>query len=49
MFDKIILTLIISVILLGAAMTAVPIPVLWGIGCAIFFALSFALRDQPQG
>jgi hypothetical protein len=48
MFDKIILTLIISVILLGAAMTAVPIPVLWGVGCLIFYALSVALRDQPQ-
>ena len=48
MFDKIILTLIISVILLGAAMTAVPIPVLWGVGCLIFYALSVALRYQPQ-
>jgi hypothetical protein len=49
MFDKIILTLLISVILLGAAMTAIPIPILWGIGCLTFFALSVALRDQPQG
>ena len=49
MFDKIILTLLISVILLGAAMTAIPIPVLWGIGCLIFFVLSVVLRDQPQG
>ena len=49
MFDKIILTLIISVILLGVAMTAVPIPVLWGMGCLGFFALSVALRSQQQG
>ena len=49
MFDKIILVLIISVILLGVAMTAIPIPVLWGIGCLIFLALSVALRNQPQG
>jgi hypothetical protein len=48
MFDKIILTLIISVILLGAAMTAVPIPVLWGMGCLIFFALSLSQRSQQQ-
>ena len=49
MFDKIILILIMSMILLGAAMIAVPIPVLWGIGCLIFLALSVALRSQQQG
>ena len=49
MFDKIILILIASMILLGAAMTAVPIPVLWGIGCLIFLGLSVALRSQQQG
>jgi hypothetical protein len=49
MFDKIILSLIVSVMLLGVAMTAVPIPVLWGMGCLGFFALSVALRSQHQG
>jgi hypothetical protein len=49
MFDKIILFLLTSMILLGAAMIAVPIPVLWGIGCLTFIALFFALHRQPQG
>ncbi len=49
MFDKMILILIISMILLGAATIAVPIPILWGMGCLIFFILSVVLRDQPQG
>ena len=49
MFDKIILILIVSVMLLGVAMTAVPIPVLWGMGCLGFFALSVALRSQHHG
>ena len=49
MFDKIILILIVSVMLLGVAMTAVPIPVLWGMGCLGFFALSVALRSQHEG
>lgn len=48
MFDKIILTLIISMILLGAAMTTVPIPVVWGIGCLAFLALSVGFRNQHQ-
>jgi hypothetical protein len=49
MFDKIILILIISMILLGAAITAVPIPVLWGLACLIFLALSVAMRRAQQG
>lgn len=49
MFDKVILTLIISMILLGAAMIAIPIPVLWGMGCLFFTALFVAFRRQPQG
>ena len=49
MFDKIILTLIMSMILLGAAMIAMPIPVLWGMGCLIFLALFVAQRSQQQG
>ena len=49
MFEKIILILIMSMILLGAAMIAVPFPILWGMGCLIFLALFVALRRQPQG
>jgi hypothetical protein len=48
MFDKIVLTLIGSMILLGAAIIAVPIPVVWGTGCLIFLALFVALHRQPQ-
>ncbi len=48
MFDKIILILIITMILVGVAITAVPIPVLWGMGCLGFFGLSVALRSQHQ-
>jgi len=48
MFDKILLTLIISMILLGVAMTVVPIQVLWGMGCLGFFGLSVALRSQQK-
>jgi hypothetical protein len=49
MFEKNVLTLVISMILLGAAMTAVPVPVLWAIGCLSFLALSVAMRPQHQG
>jgi hypothetical protein len=49
MFDKIILILIISMTLLGAVTIAVPIPILWGMGCLIFLVLAVVLRDQPQG
>ena len=48
MFDKTILTLIISMLLLGAAMIAMPIPALWGVGCLIFFALFVVQRSQQQ-
>lgn len=49
LFEKNILILIASMILLGAAMIVVPIPVLWGMGCLIFLALSVALRRQLPG
>lgn len=49
MFDKLILILIGSIIMLGAAMIAVPVPLLWGLGCLIFLALSVFLRPQQQG
>jgi hypothetical protein len=49
MFEKNVLTLVISMILLGAAMTAVPVPVLWAIGCLSFLALFVATRPQHQG
>jgi hypothetical protein len=48
MFEKTILILIMSMILLGAAMVALPIPVLWVMGCLSFLALSVALRTQQQ-
>ena len=49
MFEKNILILITSIILLSAAMTAVPVPVLWAMGCLSFLALSVAMRPQQQG
>ena len=49
MFDKFVLTLIIIMLLIGAAMTAVPIPVLWGMGCLIFTVLLVAIRRHQQG
>jgi hypothetical protein len=49
MFNKIILTLIVSMLLLGAAMIFTPIPVLWAMGCLAFLALSVSLRSvQPR-
>jgi hypothetical protein len=49
MFDKIILILIMSMILLGGAIIAVPIPILWGMGYLSFLALSVAMRSQRPG
>lgn len=49
MSDNIILVLILSMILLGAAMIAVPIPVLWGTACLVFLALFAAFRRQQPG
>jgi hypothetical protein len=49
MFNKIVLILIMGLILLGAAITSTPIPVLWGMGILIFLALSVALRSEQQG
>ena len=48
MFEKNILTLILSMILLGTAITAFPIPVVWGMGCLIFLAFAVSLRIQHQ-
>ena len=48
MFNKIVLILITAMLLLGAAVVATPIPVLWGMACLIFLALSLTLRSQPQ-
>jgi hypothetical protein len=49
MFERIILVLMLSVILLGAAVLAIPIPVLWGTACLFFLALSVAHRRQQLG
>ena len=49
MFNKIVLILIMSMLLLGAAMTATSIPVLWGIACLIFLALAVTMRGEHQG
>lgn len=49
MFDRIIFTFITIMILLGAAVIAVPIPILWGMGCLSFMALFMAIRRQGQG
>jgi hypothetical protein len=48
MFDKIILILLLSLILMGVATIAVPFPVLWAMGCLTFLALSVILRSQKQ-
>jgi hypothetical protein len=48
MFDKIILIHILIMILLGAAMIAFPIPLVWGMLCLIFIGLSVAQRSQQQ-
>jgi hypothetical protein len=49
MFNKIILILIISMILLGTAMIFTPLPVLWAMGCLILLALSVVLRSEQPG
>ena len=46
MFDKIIFTLMLSMILFGAGMIAFPIPLLWGMLCLIFIGLFVAQRNQ---
>ena len=46
MFDKIISTLMLSMILLGATMIVLPIPILWGILCLIFIGLFVVQRSQ---
>ena len=49
MMRKIVLTLIMSVVLAGAAATSTPFPVLLVMGCLIIWALSVALRSEQQG
>ena len=46
MFDKIISTLMLSMILLGAAMIVLPIPLVWGMLCLIFIGLFVAQHSQ---
>jgi hypothetical protein len=46
MFDKIIFTLMLSMILFGVGMIAFPIPLLWGMLCLIFIGLFVAQRNQ---
>jgi uncharacterized membrane protein len=46
MFDRIIFTLMLSMILLGMGMIALPIPLLWGMLCLIFMGISVAQRSQ---
>ena len=49
MFEKTTFTLMLSMILLGLGMMALPIPFLWGMLCLIFIALFVAERNrQPQ-
>ena len=49
MFEKNVLILAVSMILLGAATIAVPFPVVWAMGCLTFLALFLATRAQQQG
>jgi len=49
MFNKIVLVLIMSLILLGAAMVSTPIPVLGGMAFLILLALSVSMRSVHQG
>jgi hypothetical protein len=46
MFDKIILIHMLIMILLGAAMIAFPIALVWGILCLIFIGLWVTHRSQ---
>lgn len=49
MFDKIILILIVSMVLLGVAMINIPVPVLWAMGCLTFIGLSMTFRSPYRG
>ena len=49
MMHKIVLTLIMGVVLAGAAATSTPFPVLLAMGFLILLALSVALRSQQKG
>lgn len=48
MFDKIVLILMLSMILLGAAMIALPIPLVWGMLCLTFIGLFVVQRSQQS-
>ena len=49
MFDKIILSLIASIVLLGVAMINIPVPVLWTMGLVTFLGLSMSFRNPYRG
>jgi hypothetical protein len=49
MYNQIVLILILAMLLLGMAMTFIPVPVLWGMACLIFLALSLDERRAHQG
>lgn len=49
MVRKIVLILIMSIALAGAAVTSTPLPVLLVMGFLILWALSVALRSEQQG
>ena len=48
MMRRIFLILIMGVVLVGAAATSTPFPVLLVMGCLIVWALSVALRSEQQ-
>ena len=49
MIRKIVLILIMSVVLAGAATTSTPLPVLLAMGCLIIFALFLTGHSEQQG
>ena len=49
MMRKMVLTLIMGMVLAGAAVTSTPFPVLLVMGCLILWALSVAMRSEQQG
>ena len=48
MLGKIVLLIIMSGVLAGAATTSIPLPVLLVMGCLILFALSAVMRREQQ-
>jgi hypothetical protein len=49
MMRRIFLTLIMGIVLAGAAVTSTPLPVLLVMGCLILWALSIAMRSEQRG